>query len=79
MANTNIEMYKASIMPIKKMLLDGLITESQYAQAELFLAQKYCINYVSIYRSNDLTSTPIKWIYSNTQKEVICYANSKKD
>lgn len=69
MDRTNIEQYYCSLIPVKEMLKEGVITHGEYNKAEEFLASKYCIKMGDIYRDNDLINTPFRVIYSTVGKE----------
>ncbi len=68
-----------STQVVKTMFTKGLITASEYAQAMGYLEAKYCIKISDNYLPNQLTCTPIKWIYSNVKKEDICDAKDNED
>ena len=67
---TNLESYLLSIENIKNMLKQGIIDESDFLKAERFLAEKYCIKKVSLYRENDLINSSFRVMYIHGKKEV---------
>lgn len=67
---TNLESYLLSVESIKAMLKKGMIDENDYLKAERFLAEKYCIKKVSLYRGNDLINSSFRVMYIHDKKEV---------
>lgn len=63
MVRSNLEMYYLSMTLVKKIFEVGIINNSEYLKAEMFLAKKHCIKNSNLYRLNDLTIP---------QKRVIC-------
>jgi uncharacterized protein YqgQ len=70
MNRSDLEMYYLSIAPICSMFEKGILSKSEYLKAEVFLADKYCINKGNIYRLNNLTEPPKRVIYGVTKEEV---------
>ena len=70
MTKENIERYYSSLSIVNSMYEKGLINEKEYAKAENYLAQKYCIKKGSIYRANDLINNKFRAIYVMRKKEV---------
>ena len=71
MKRTNLEKYLLSVAVVEKMLEQKLITKSEYAKSESFLADKYCIKIGNLYRQLPLTKPPKRVIYSVSEEEVI--------
>lgn len=67
---SKLNRYLLSIENLKAMYKDGLIDAKDYQKAESFLAKKYCIKKVSLYRTNDLINTPFRVMYIHGKKEV---------
>lgn len=65
-----LESYLLSLSNAKAMLEEGIIDLGDFDKAEAFLARKYCIKKLSIYRPNDLINTPFRAIYIHEEKEV---------
>lgn len=59
---SDLKHYLASLSLIQSMRNKGIINEEEYNKAEAFLAKKYCIKIVSIYRPNDLIISPFRVI-----------------
>lgn len=59
---SDLKHYIASISLIQSMRKKGIINEEEYNKSEAFLAKKYCIKIVSIYRPNDLIKSPFRVI-----------------
>ena len=59
---SKLNRYLLSIENLKAMYKDGLIDAKDYQKAESFLAKKYCIKKVSLYRANDLMQTGIRCV-----------------
>lgn len=59
---SDLKRYIASISLIQSMRNKGIINEEEYNKSEAFLAKKYCIKIVSIYRPNDLIKSPFRVI-----------------
>lgn len=67
---SKLNRYLLSIENLKAMYKDGLIDAKDYQKAESFLAKKYCIKKVSLYRANDLINIPFRVMYIHGKKEV---------
>lgn len=74
---TNVLHYLSSMNVIDNLYNKGLINDNDYEKAEQFLKQKYCINDVSLYRSNRLINIDFRVIYMNEKKEVEDAKNNK--
>lgn len=59
---SDLKHYLVSISLIQSMRNKGIISEDEYNKSEAFLAKKYCIKTVSIYRPNDLIKSPFRVI-----------------
>lgn len=67
---SKLNRYLLSIENLISMYKDGLIDAKDYQKAELFLAKKYCIKKVSLYRANDLINNSFRAMYIHGKKEV---------
>lgn len=79
MDRSNIENYTASLAQVKNMHKNGIISINELIIAEEFLAEKYCIKKVSLFRSNDLINSSKRVIYSTAKKEVEGYGKDSID
>ena len=70
MNQDNLTKYLSSMVPVKRMLTDGLISEDDYKKSERLLAKKYCIKDNEIYRLNELLLLPFRVMYVCDEKEV---------
>ena len=58
MERSNLDIYLIEMEHIKEMLELGIISDSDFAKAEAFLAKRNCIKDKSIYRLNNLINRP---------------------
>ena len=56
----NVDAYQLAVHQAKQMLKVGTIDENDYIKIEEKMAEKYCINKHSIYRLDNLISTPTR-------------------
>lgn len=61
----NIRNYYNSLIVVKNMLNQQIISQEDAIKSESFLAKKYCIKPDSIYRLNDLINNENRVMYSS--------------
>lgn len=61
----NIRNYYNSLIIVKSMLNQQIISQEDAIKSESFLAKKYCIKPDSIYRLNDLINNENRVMYSS--------------
>ena len=61
----NIRNYYNSLIIVRNMLNQKIISQEDAMKSESFLAKKYCIKPDSIYRLNDLINDENRVIYSS--------------
>ena len=61
----NIRNYYNSLIIVKNMLNQQIISQDDAIKSEAFLAKKYCIKPDSIYRLNDLINNEDRVMYSS--------------
>lgn len=61
----NIRNYYNSLIIVKNMLKQQIISQEDAIKSEFFLAEKYCIKPDSIYRLNDLINDENRVMYNS--------------
>ena len=69
MKKSDLDIYLIEMEHMKEMLDTGIISESDFAKAEAFLAKRNCIKDKSIYRLNNLINRPRNVINIGEEKE----------
>ena len=69
MKKCNLDIYLIEMKHMKEMLELGIISDSDFAKAEAFLAKRNCIKDKSIYRLNNLINRPRNVINIGEEKE----------
>ena len=69
MKKNNLDIYLIEMEHMKEMLELGIISDSDFAKAEAFLAMRNCIKDKSIYRLNNLINRPRNVINIGEEKE----------
>ena len=69
MKKSDLDVYLIEMEHMKEMLDTGIISESDFAKVEAFLAKRNCIKDKSIYRLNNLINRPRNVINIGEEKE----------
>ncbi len=70
--NDRILGYKSAMVQARRMLIENIINEAEYAIIDTMMTEKYCLSSCSLFRENDLPYSSIRGNMSHYEGVTIC-------